>query len=354
LAAEEPDVFAATRRWHMASSFVVARLTGTWVLDYHSASQCDPLFDLEQQSWNTEWAEIIAPGLPLPPLAWAGETVGTVTPEGSDATGIPEGTPVIAGTIDAWAESVSVGVRRPGDLMLGYGSTMFFILVADQRSSVPTIWTTLGVDPGALTLAAGMATSGSLTAWIRDLTGNPPFGTLVAEAAAVAAGADGLLLLPYFAGERTPILDTRARGVVIGLTLSHGRGHLYRAALEGIAYGARHNLEVMAPHDGLRAVAVGGGTQGDLWAQIVSDVTGMAQEIPRETIGASYGDALLAAEGIGLVPRGSSWATTAAVIAPQAATRDVYSEGYAEYRSLHQATEALQHRLADRQVAVSN
>lgn len=351
LANEEPEVYARTRRWHMASSFAVARLTGRWVLDHHSASQCDPLYDLERRAWNDEWAAVVAPGLPLPELAWPGEVVGEINRAGAAATGLVPGTPVIAGTIDSWAEAVSVGVRQSGDLMLAYGSTMFFVLVAEEATANTSIWTTVGVDPGSLTRAAGMATSGTITAWIRELTGGVPFATLVAEAAATAPGADGLLLLPYFAGERTPILDPSARGTISGLTLSHGRGHLYRAALEGIALGARHNLEVMAPGSGVRAVAVGGGTRGELWTQIVSDVTGLVQMLPRETIGASYGDALLAAEGIGLVARGSSWAQEAALVEPDASRRERYDDLYRLYRELYPATRSIQHRLAELQAA---
>ncbi len=346
LAQQEPDVYAATRRWHMASSFAVARLTGQWVLDHHSASQCDPLYDLESQEWNEDWAAMVAPGLPLPPLAWPGDVVGEVGYAGSAETGIPVGTPMVAGTIDAWAEAVSVGVRGPRDLMLGYGSTMFFVLVAEAPARASSIWTTAGVDPGSRTLATGMATSGSLTAWIRDLTGEQSFDTLVTEAAGVRAGAEGLLLLPYFAGERTPILDPHARGTIIGLTLRHRRGHLYRAALEGIAFGARQNLEVMAPDGCVRAVAVGGGTRGDLWTKVVSDVTGLTQEIPAETIGASYGDALLAAEGTGLVPTGSSWARPGAVVEPDGSRAEIYDELYALYLGLHSATAGIQHALA--------
>lgn len=344
LANQEPEVYAKTRRWHMASSFAVARLTGTWVLDHHSASQCDPLYDLAAQDWNTDWAAIVAPGLPLPELAWPGEVVGKVHHQAAKATGLLPGTPVIAGTIDAWAEAISVGVRKPGDLMLAYGSTMFFVLVARAAANDPSIWTTVGVDPGSITQAAGMATSGSITGWLRDLTGEP-FETLMAAAAATPPGADGLLLLPYFAGERTPILDPNARGTIIGLTLSHNRGHLYRAALEGTALGARHNLEVMAPAGDVRAVAVGGGTRGDIWTQIVSDVTGMTQVIPAETIGASYGDALLAAEGTGLASKGSSWAHPLAVIEPDETKSALYDELYALYRELHPATTRIQHAL---------
>jgi xylulokinase len=351
LRANEPEVWAATRRWHMASSFAVARLTGEWVLDHHSASQCDPLYLLEESTWNREWADVVAPGLELPPLAWPGEVVGAVRADAAAETGLPAGTPVIAGTVDAWAEAVSVGVRAPGELMLMYGSTFFFVLVTEAPARSPSVWTTRGVDPGSLTVAAGMATSGSLTAWIRELVGAPPFEQLVAEAANVPPGAEGLLVLPYFAGERTPILDPRARGTITGLTLRHTRGHLYRAALEGTAFGVRHNLEALAPGADVRAVAVGGGTKGALWTQIVTDVAGIPQTVPAETIGASYGDALLAAEGVGLIAPGSSWASAAEVVTPRPETRQVYDDLYGLYRELYPATRAIQHALADVQRA---
>jgi xylulokinase len=342
----EPDVWARTVRWHMASSFAVARLTGTWALDHHSASQCDPLYDLAASDWNRSWAELVAPGLPLPPLAWPGEVVGEVDAAGSAATGIPEGTPVVAGTIDAWAEAAGVGAREPGDLMVMYGSTMFFVLGARQPAAEPSVWTTAGTEPRSLTRAAGMATSGSLTGWLREIAGEPPFETLVEEAAATPPGADGLLMLPYFAGERTPLLDPRARGTWTGMTLQHTRGHLYRAVLEGIAFGARHNLETLAEESPRRAVAVGGGTRGGLWAQIVSDVSGLEQELPEQGLGAAYGDALFAAEGVGLVAPRSSWARTADVVAPRPELGELYHARYGLYRELHAVTAPIQHALA--------
>jgi xylulokinase len=223
---------------------------------------------------------------------------------------------------------------------------MFLVLGVDEPARNPGVWTTRGVDRGSLTVAAGMATSGSLTAWLRELFGGPPFEDLVSEAAEVAPGSNGLLVLPYFAGERTPILDPNARGTVLGLTLGHGRKHLYRAALEGIGFGVRHNLEVIAPRTTPRTVAVGGGTGGDLWPQIVSDITGVPQEIPRETIGACYGDALLAAEGAGLVPSGTTWAVPQRILAPRPEHAALYDELYGLYRDLYVATAPLSHELA--------
>ena len=347
----EPDVWQQTKRWHMASSFAVARLTGAWILDHHSASQCDPLYDLGASDWNRPWAELVAPGLPLPTLAWPAEVVGEVNAAGSAATGLGEGTPVVAGTIDAWAEAVSVGVRAPGQLMLMYGSTMFLVLGVEEPTDNRSVWTTRGVDPGSLTAAAGMATSGSLTAWLKELFGSPSFDELIAEAATVRPGSDGVVVLPYFAGERTPIFDPDARGTIVGLTLGHGRGHLYRAALEGIAFGVRNNLEVIAPHGASQTVAVGGGTQSRLWAQIVSDVTGLAQELPAETVGAAYGDALLAAEGAGLVSSGTTWAVRQELITPRPEHAEVYDDLYRVYRELYRATAPLAHSLASMQNA---
>ncbi|HEY2193383.1 MAG TPA: FGGY family carbohydrate kinase, partial [Actinomycetospora sp.] len=305
----EPGVYDATRLFLMASSFLVHRLTGEYVLDHHSASQCDPMYDLEAADWAHDWAELVAPGLVLPRLAWPTEVAGTVTDEAAAATGLQPGTPVTVGTVDAWAESVSAGVRDAGDTMVMYGSTMFLVQVTATSARHRNLWSTRGISPGSFTTAAGMATSGAITAWLRDLTGRG-YDELVAAAADVPAGSRGLLLLPYFAGERTPIFDPDARGVVVGLTTAHGRAELYRAVLEGIAHGVRHNLEAFAEAGGPsspRLVAVGGGTRGGLWTRIVSDVTGLAQEVPVDTTGAAFGDAFLAAAAVGAADDVRAW-----------------------------------------------
>ncbi len=155
-------------------------------------------------------------------------------------------------------------------------------------------------------------------------------------------------MLPYFAGERTPLFDPQARGIICGLTLRHGRGHIYRALLEATAYGVRHILEVMRQAGGeiTRLVAVGGGTKGGLWTQIVSDVIGLPQDIPEKTIGASYGDALLAALAAGLVQRDARWNPITTRIQPDTATQATYNEVYGVYRQLYPATLNQVHQLA--------
>jgi xylulokinase len=159
------------------------------------------------------------------------------------------------------------------------------------------------------------------------------------------------VVLPYFAGERTPIFDPDARGVVAGLSLRHGRGHLYRAVYEGIACGIRQILDLLDHTGGpaARIVAVGGGTQGGLWTQIVSDVTGREQLLPAETIGASYGDALLAAIGTGLVDADTDWARIDTVVTPEPANTRTYAELFDTYCALYPATRDVVHRLAGQQ-----
>jgi xylulokinase len=350
VAEQEPEVYARARRLFMPASFLVRRLTGAYVLDHHSASQCTPLYDTEAQDWYRPWSDAVAPGLQLPPLRWSGEQAGTVTPEAADATGLPAGVPVTTGTIDAWSEALSVGAQGVGDLMLMYGTTMFLVHTVPDRLSSPALWGTVGALPGTRNLAGGMATSGAVTGWLRELFGSPGYPELLRLAEESGPGANGLLMLPYFAGERTPIMNSQARGALLGLTLSHTRGDLYRSALEATALGVRHNVDAMEAVGGdiRRIVAVGGGTQGSLWTQIVSDVTGRSQEVREQSIGASYGSALLAAQLVGEADI-DEWNPVQTVIEPTTALREQYDELYLLYGELYSRTADIAHVLAGRQ-----
>ncbi|TFV59443.1 sugar kinase [Mycobacterium sp. PS03-16] len=343
----EPKVFDRATGWYGSNSYIAAKLTGEYVIDHHTASQCDPLYATRAFDWNHDWARRICGHLPLPRLVWPSDVVGTVTAAAAAATGVPAGTPVSAGTVDAYSEAFSAGVRRPGDQMLMYGSTMFLVQVIDEYFSDPTLWTTTGVEHGSLALAAGTSTAGSLIGWLQATTGGASFEELTAEAAAVPPGSEGLLMLPYLAGERTPVFDPRARGVVAGLTLRHGRGHLFRAAYEGISFGIRQILERFDDaHSGIRTVAVGGGLRSPVWVQAVSDITGRPQLVPRQAIGASYGDALLAAIGTGVVPPDTDWTEIAYEVEPDPRHRGLYDDLYATWCELYPATRAQVHRLS--------
>lgn len=215
----------------------------------------------------------------------------------------------------------------------------------------PGLWATRGTEPGSFSLAAGMSTSGSAVTWFQDLVGKPDIAALSAEAEAVPAGADGVMVLPYFAGERTPIFDLQARGTITGLTLSHGRGHILRAIYEGMACGVAQILALMEDISGdsaavERLVCVGGGVKSPLWAQVVSDVIGREQQVPEQTIGASYGNALMAAIAVGDVAPETDWSRIHHTVVPNAEHSQVYAELLETYTQAYPAMRETMHRLA--------
>jgi xylulokinase len=227
---------------------------------------------------------------------------------------------------------------------------MFLVNTVRTRVSVPQLWGTVGAFEGTRSLAGGMATSGAITDWLRNLFGGTPYPELLSEAADSPAGSRGVLMLPYFAGERTPISDPDARGIIAGLTVEHERGDLYRAALEATAFGVRHNVETIVGAGGEveRVVAVGGGAQSDLWLQIVSDVSGLTQSVPTITVGASYGAAFLAASAISDAEI-ERWNPAARTIRPDPHNREVYDRLFPLYRGLYDSTTEVTHRLAELQ-----
>lgn len=360
----EPDIYARAARMVTSSSYLVFKLTGEWVMDRHSASHYNPLIGIQAMEWDGRFAEPIVSLDRLPALRWANEIAGGVSAAAANVTGLRVGTPVSVGTVDAAAEALSVGVIGPGDTMIMYGTTMFFILVTERPLPNPRMWTTAYHFPGSFDVAGGMATSGALTRWFRDQFGQPEmdaeraggpdaYQALANLAAAVPPGCEGLICLPYFSGERTPINDPDARGVFAGLTLSHTRGHLYRAILEGTAFGVRHNLEAIREMGAAakRLVAVGGGARNPTWLQIVSDVTGVEQVVPRRTIGACLGDAFLAGLAAGIIldlnTLASAWVRETDLLVPNENLRARYDEYFGVYRALYETGKTQHHRLAE-------
>lgn len=348
----EPDLWRLTSRITTASSYLTYRLTGEHVIDRHTASHFLPLTDAGTLDWSSRWSDHILDGQALPRQAWSDELAGTVTASAASETGLAQGTPVAVGAVDALSEAISVGVTEPGDLMITYGSTAFFILVLDRPRPDRRLWSLAGAFAGQHNLAAGMATTGVLTRWFRDqLASGAEYADLFADAAEVAPGAGGLLMLPYFSGERTPRNDSAARGVVAGLSLSTTRAHLFRAVLEAVGYGVRHNLETFgelrAPIR--RVVAVGGGTQTATWPQIVSDITGVSQLVPKTSVGASYGDAFLAGLAAGLLTRDqlAEWIKPGITVEPNSHLRELYDLRFRDYLALYDQTREIVHHLSE-------
>ena len=359
----QPELFARTRKIVSAASYLVYRLTGRFVVDNYVAPYFTPFFDVKQLAWHRDWVERICPLEWLPETLWSGEQAGTITARAAAETGIPAGTPVATGTADALAEAIAAGATTAGDLMVMYGSTLFLIQCTQAYRPHRDLWASVGCAPGKSILAAGLSTSGSLLTWFRDelalaerqrarQAGVNAFALLSQSAARIKAGSGGLIALPYFSGERSPINDAHAKGLIIGLSLSHSRAHIYRSLLEGIGYGLRHNIETMAEVDAQprRLVAIGGGAQDPLWLQICSDVTGLPQDLPRQTIGAAYGDAYLAGMAAGFfedfAPLRDDWVRINRRIQPDAATKATYDALYSIYRDLYRDNRRSMRRLS--------
>lgn len=346
-----PEIYARTEMVLTSTSYLVWKLTGAYVIDHYTAANFAPLYDVNRLEWTADLAPDILPLDRLPRLMWSTEIAGQITPAAAAETGLAIGTPVTCGTIDAAAEAVSVGVKDAGEMMMMYGSTIFIIQVTAEPVRDARMWYAPWLYPGQHASMAGLATSGTLTHWFRDQfareLGADAFAVLTAEAAASPKGAKGLLCLPYFSGERTPIHDAQAKGAFFGLDLTHTRGDLYRAVLEGIASGAAHVLDTCRE---LRAtptqvLAVGGGTQNGVWMQATSDLARVPQIVCEKTIGASYGNAFLAAVAIGqaMPDEIREWNPIARVVTPSAEA--VYTRQYPLWRALYTQTRDIAHAL---------
>jgi xylulokinase len=345
-----PHIYARTHKFLNSTSFLVHRLTGRFVTDHYTAANASPLYLIDEQTWSGA----LAPGVTeldrLPELAWTTEVAGGVIRRAAEQTGLMQGTPVIVGTIDAAAEAISVGVLDIGDMMLMYGSTVFTILIAERRLRDDRLWHAPWLFPGQQACMAGLATSGTLTHWFadqlaRDLDPQSAMAELAAEAETSPPGANGLVFLPYFSGERTPIHDPHAKGSVLGLTLANTRADVYRALIEGIAFATNHIFDTYGEAGAPPATihAVGGGLRNRIWTQATSDVSGHAQVVGKVSIGAAYGDAFLAAVAVGDVSRQAirSWNPAASRLEPDLANADIYRRRYGVFRELYLRTKDL-------------
>ena len=359
----EPEIFSAAARFTFAQGYINLRLTGRNFIDSYSVFFSTPLFNCSTRGWDAGMCRYILgeDGFErLPQIAPPSSVIGTVTRRAAAETGLAEGTPVVCGATDAGSEALSVGVFEPGDTMVMYGSSLFINHVTPSviiRNN--PLWKAHFLFGDSGCVLAGMATTGSLTRWLRDnftkdylaleTQGSAnAYDSLFAEADTVPPGSDGVFVLPYFAGERMPIMDAGAKGMIFGLTLGHTRAHVIRAALEGVGYGLRQNFEVMramgcSPG---RVTAVGGGTKSPEWMQIMSDVTGCEHCIPEITTGASFGDAMLCAAAVGAVSDLSElkrWNRIRSIVSPRSEYAELYERGSRIYRELYENTRTLMH-----------
>jgi xylulokinase len=343
-----PDIYEKAAKIVTSTTYIVQKLTGRCVIDHYTAANFSPLYVVDEQRWSDDLNPDIVSLDKLPEVLWSTDVAGAVTPAASHATGLAAGTPVITGTIDAAAEAFSVGVLDAGDMMVMYGSTIFIILLTETRVKDARLWYAPWLFSDQHASMSGLATSGTLTHWFRDQMGRDldpatAFAELAKEAAASRPGANGLVFLPYFSGERTPIHDSHAKGTLFGLNLTHTRGDIYRALIEGIAYGSNHIFETYAEAGAAprKLMAVGGGTKNRTWLEATSNISGIPQILSEKSMGASYGDAFLAALGIGAVERSAitTWNPVESEISP--VSDSAYDRNYRIFKALYQSTRHL-------------
>lgn len=347
VAQNEPEIYARAKHVLLPKDYIRFKLTGDYAMDKADGAGT-VLFDLKARNWSGEVLEALGIDTAWMPPTYEGcEFTGVVTPEAAFLTGLIAGTPVAAGGGDQAAQAVGVGAVEPEVVALTVGTsgvifatTPSALIEPEGRlhafcHAVPGRWHFMGVM---------LSAAGSLQ-WYRDtLAPEMSFDELLAEAEGVPPGSEGLQFLPYLSGERTPYPDPLARGAFIGLTVRHGRGHMTRAVLEGVAFGLKDSFTLIQ-NAGLGAItqvrASGGGTKGKLWRQILASALEAELVTVNTTEGAAFGAALLAGVGAG------AWSDVASACRasvkltgstlPVEHQTDAYRKAYPLYQELYPA-----------------
>ena len=352
----ETEVYDRARQVLLPKDYLRYKLTNEYAMDKADGSGT-LLFDLERRGWSSE--TLGANKIPaewLPKTFEGPEITGRVSREATVATGLREGTPVVAGGGDQAAQAVGVGAIRPGILAVTLGTSGVVFAATDSPLIEPEgrLHAFCHAVPGRWHLMGVMLSAAGSLQWYHDaLAPNVSFAELVDEASSVSAGSDGLLFLPYLSGERTPHPDPLARGAWVGLTMRHSRGHLTRAVLEGVAFGLK-DIFLLMQEAGVRSVeqvrVSGGGAKSSLWRQILADVLGTELVTVNTTEGAAYGAALLAGVAAGVWPDvDAACDQTIRVnerVSPDAQTVDSYNEMYRQYQSLYPALRSVSNSLS--------
>lgn len=337
----EPELYARTWKIAQANGYIVYRLTGVMATDPSQAGMCSPCFDLKQQVWSREICQKMGLDLEkLPDIYPSFAVVGQVTAQAAQATGLKAGTPVVCGGGDFACSCVGAGVVRKGSAAMMLGTSGNLLVPAMPALDDRLINTVHLTGEG---LSMGGVYAGGSVKWFADLLKDPApnlFSALDQEALSTPPGADGLVFLPYLMGGRTPIWDDQARGVFIGLSNFHQRGHLFRAVLEGVAYAYRQIQDILTER-GMQldeVIAIDGGARSALWRQIFADVMGLPIRWRPASGGTLLGAAYLAASG-DPANHGSvdlaSWLGPTVDILPDRENAKRYQSRYAVYSQLY-------------------
>ena len=349
----EPEVFSQVAHVLLPKDYVRFRLTGEYAIDRAGGSGTI-LFDLADRTWSEEVAAALdIPTEWLPPTFEGPDVTGVVTEAAAALTGLRTGTPVMAGGGDQAANGVGVGAVTPGVVAMSVGTSGVVFAAADHPiiepagrlhafcHAVPDMWHLMGV----------MLSAAGSYKWFKDtFAPDLSYDDLNDAAAAAPAGSEGLVFLPYLTGERTPHPDPLARGAFVGLTVRHGLGHMARAVMEGVAFGLRDSVELMAAEMELGEVRVsGGGASSDLWLRIIADVIGLPVRVVGTAESAAHGAAILAATGAGVfgsVAEACDVAVELGEITEPGADTATYDALYPVYRGLYPALRESFHQLS--------
>lgn len=348
----EPENWKKIKLFLAPNQYVVYKLTGIAAMDHTSAGNLGGIYDLRTHSWSPELMEEI--GIPrgmMPEnLVEPHSIVGVLTNNASEELGLMAGTPVCAGCIDCLASTIASGVLDDNEHTAIIGTSINWGAI---HSTFPTNISYITMPYAKDTLRinytyGGASTAGALPKWFRDQlirfgdTCTCNYDELDAQATSVSPGSNGLIVLPYFMGERSPIWDVNAKGTVVGLTLQHNRAHLYRAFLEAVAYSLRHIMETsqIALTEGSKLTLIGGATRSTLWKQIFADVTGVTVRCSSMNVEAPLGDALIAGIGTGVLHDYSvirDWVVFDEEIVPDLKNHQIYTKYYLLYKEVYLA-----------------
>ena len=354
----EPEVFSRIKTVFGSYDYINWRLTGERVIEQNWALEAG-FVDVISGRLDPELVTLghIDPSV-LPPVRASHEIIGQVTPEAATLTGLAAGTQVIAGSADHITSAFVAGIRDDGDCLIKFGGAGDIMLAAASPKPDPRLFLDYHIVPEKFMPNGCMACSGAVLNWIvstfaGDAIRNEqnPHATLDRLAAEIAPGADGLVMLPYFLGEKTPIHDPDARGTLVGLGLHHEIGHVWRAALEAVVFGFRHHMDVFSELDqpASRLFASDGGAQSPVWMQIAADALGLPIHLLEGHPGSCLGAAYIAAFAIGAVDDWDGIARfvkPADVVAPNSSNRERYGALYQAYREVYQQLKPLYPKLA--------
>jgi xylulokinase len=350
----EPDVFGRIATVFGSYDYVNWRLTGVRAVEHNWALEAG-FVDLADHAVSDSLVALAhIPRQAVPEKYVSHAALGHITADAAAHTGLPEGLPVYGGAADHIASAFAAGLVAPGDVLLKFGGAGDIIVVSDTVKPDPRLFLDYHLVPGLYAPNGCMASSGSALNWLGallrpDATGERPHRELDRLAEAVPAGSDGMLCLPYFLGEKTPIHDPLARGTFTGVSLSHGTGHFWRALLEAVAYAFRHHLDVLNEigHRTERLFASDGGSNSRVWMQIMADVAGRPVHTLKDHHGSSVGAAWVAAIGSGQDVRWDEIGRLVGygeVFEPDPANVAVYERGYRDFRTLYETLKPFFHR----------